>query len=692
MTALPASLGAAGNGPTSPPSRALSVGAALPAGSTHLAVAALPHPRTVPHRMLSGGLVIDPNASYTSEPAPMGITDYGVTPSGVGYSYATPVVQGSATIDSFAVADGSSGTNMTFQLNVEDVVVSGSSSFVFWVQDVAFFDTQSHLIFWEDNVWNLTGGTGNLYTSSVAGNGTVYSSYYYADVANGYPGSGVVLSEPTTISARVVATNASGTPHVGFEYSDGDGWVTFDNVTFPFTSVGVEEGFLVDGFDYTPSGGYYDAEWDLSGPGGGQTQAIRTADMNLSLSVWNGHNLQAVRAAYNHGGNTAESMSNAIDGFAADNATGALYAHTVNGSGGLGALYGPGSTSTLRVITANVSAGTLALNGTDVSFIGSLANLTLAPGTYTVDLEVNGSVVGSANVTLVAGEFLAITIAPYNYYPLRFVSYGLPTGQPWSVTVAGVPLSGTDAALLLSMRSGNYSYDVAGVGGYYLPTYAGVVDVPATDLVTLSWLPTVYVSEFLAENDPGGVPWNVAVDGQNVSGTALALFVSLPNGTFAYAASAPRAESLYPATGDAQVAGAGTMVYISFAVSPGVLRGSIVPGFAHLTVAGTPENVSDGAFELSLPPGNYTVVATLAGYQPYSGSVSLAAGGTESLNITLVPVPATPGSNSSSHPGGLWGLAWSSWALIGLGVAALVALAAIAALRRPRPPAPARTQ
>ncbi len=190
MTALPASLGAAGNGPTSPPSRALSVGAALPAGSTHLAVAALPHPRTVPHRMLSGGLVIDPNASYTSEPAPMGITDYGVTPSGVGYSYATPVVQGSATIDSFAVADGSSGTNMTFQLNVEDVVVSGSSSFVFWVQDVAFFDTQSHLIFWEDNVWNLTGGTGNLYTSSVAGNGTVYSSYYYADVANGYPGPG----------------------------------------------------------------------------------------------------------------------------------------------------------------------------------------------------------------------------------------------------------------------------------------------------------------------------------------------------------------------------------------------------------------------------------------------------------------------------------------------------------------------
>ena len=143
------------------------------------------------------------------------------------------------------------------------------------------------------------------------------------------------------------------------------------------------------------------------------------------------------------------------------------------------------------------------------------------------------------------------------------------------------------------------------------------MDVPATDLVTLSWLPTVYVSEFLAENDPGGVPWNVAVDGQNVSGTALALFVSLPNGTFAYAASAPRAESLYPATGDAQVAGAGTMVYISFAVSPGVLRGSIVPGFAHLTVAGTPENVSDGAFELSLPPGNYTVVATLAGYQPY---------------------------------------------------------------------------
>ena len=97
---------------------------------------ALPHPRSGPDRFLPGGLAVDPNATYTSEPAPVGIADFGVTPSGAAYEYATPMVQATATIDNFTVANGAVGTNMSFQLNVEDVLTSGNSTFVFWVQDV----------------------------------------------------------------------------------------------------------------------------------------------------------------------------------------------------------------------------------------------------------------------------------------------------------------------------------------------------------------------------------------------------------------------------------------------------------------------------------------------------------------------------------------------------------------------------
>ncbi|HXQ93683.1 MAG TPA: thermopsin family protease [Thermoplasmata archaeon] len=641
----------------------------------------LPGPRLGHPALRPGSFVIDPNQSYTAEPAPMGVTDFGVTPSGAGYAYASPLIQASADIRSFSVSTGSAGPNMTFQLNVEDVVASGPSTFVFWIQDVAFFDTHSQVIYWEDNVWNLSGGTGAIYASSVAGNGSVIGSTYYADVANGYAGSGVALSEPTTITARVVATNASGSPHVAFEYQDGSGWVTFDNVTFPFTSVGVDQGFLVDGFQYTPLGGYYDAEWTLSGPGGGLSQRAVTADLNLTLSEWNGHNLQAVRSAYNHGGNTAESMSNIVDSFSPNGTTGALYGHSVIGSGTLAGLYGPGNTATLRVSTGNVSTGTIGVSGIAVPFVGGLANLTLAPGTFALQLLVNGSVVGATNVTMSAGEYRSILLAPFQYYPLEFVSVGLPPGSPWSVTVNGVPLAGSSAMLSTALRTGTYSYAVSGVAGYYLATYNGSINVSAgLNVRTFSWQATVYVSDFVAENRPPGVVWTVSVDGQNVSGPTDILVVSLPNGTYGFTASANRTVTITPTTGDVQVVSTGAVQYVFFAISPGELQGSVAPGAARLTVGGAVTNLSDGTYVVSLPPGTYSVVASLAGYQTFETNVSIAAGAASTLNINLTALPAPPATNGG---GGLGDLGGTTWAI--LGGLVVVALAGLVVLLRRRP-------
>jgi hypothetical protein len=643
----------------------------------------LPAPRTAHRTLTPGSFVIDPNQSYSSEPAPMGIADFGLTPSGSGYSYASPMIQASATIRTFSVTTGPAGTNMTFQLNVEDVIASGASTFVFWIQDVAFFDTHSHVIYWEDNVWNLSGGTGQMYSNSVAGNGTVFANpSYYADSAAGYPGSGVSLSEPTTIVARVVATNATGAPHVAFEYQDGSGWVTFDNVTFPFTTVGVNRGFLVDGFQYTPLGGYFDAEWTLSGPGGGLSQTTRTADLNLSLEAWNGHNLQAVRAAYNHGGNTAESMSNVIDTLAADNSSGALFAHATNGGGSLSGLYGPSNTGTLRISTGNVSSGTIGVNGGAVPFVGGLANLTLAPGSYALQLLVNGTPVGATNVTLAAGEFRSITLAPFADFAVEFDSVDLPPGTAWSVTVGGLGLSGNLPTLSTALRAGTYLYVVGGVGGYYLPSYSGSVVVSATSApVTLIWQQTLYESQFVAENHPSGVAWAVAVDDQNVSGTGSALVVSLPNGTFGFTVSAGRAVTITPGSGDMTVASTGGLQDVFFAIAPGQLQGTVAPGTARLTVGGTPTNLSDGSYFVSLAAGNYSVVASLAGYRTFETNVSVAAGGSSTLNITLEPAASVPAPSGGSSGA----IAWTSWLLLGVvAVGATVVLVAVL-VRRPKP-------
>jgi hypothetical protein len=648
-------------------------------------LAPLPAPRAATGAFLPGGLVVDPNQTYTSEPAPMGITDYGVTPSGAGYAYATPVVQGTATIDQLAVSHRYSGSNMTFQLNVVDVVSSGASTFDFWIQDVAYFDSSSQVITWEDNVWNLSAGTGELYSSSVAGNGSVNSNVYYSDEAYGYPGSNVELSEPLTFTARVVATNASGSPHVGFEYNDGSGWVTFDNITFPFTSVGVNDGFLVDGFQYTPLGGYFDAEWDLCGPGGGLSQTAVSADVNLSLSVWNGHNFQGVRAAYSHGSDTAETISNVVETVNAENGSGGLSVAVTNGSGQPGGLFGPGVTSTLRVATGSVEAATLVVNGVDVPYIGGLANMTLAPGNYSVGLQLNGTIVGSTNVTLSPGEFLAISLLPVPLYPVQFVSNGLPSGQYWSVTVGGVPLSGTIGELSTQLPAGNYTYEVGGVPGYSLPSYSSRTPVgPGPTVVTLDWFVTVYPSEFVAQNDPGGVRWGVSIDGQSIAGTASILRVSLPNGTYAYSITAPLAVTLSPTSGFAPVIGAPALVDVFFSVSPGELYGSVFPANAALTVGGVSTNLTNGEYAGSFSAGNYTVVATLAGYLPFQTNVSLGAGTTTALNITLQPrTTGGPGPSPSSTPFG--GLGATTWALIAVAGIAVVGLAAVAARRRRSP-------
>ena len=60
--------------------------------------------------------------------------------------------------------------------------------------------------------------------------------------------------------------------------------------------------------------------------------------------------------------------------------------------------------------------------------------------------------------------------------------------------------------------------------------------------------------------------------------------------------------------------------------------------FANLALKGTPVGTSsqiDGMYELKAEPGNYTLVVTALGFQPYEKNISLKPGETVSLNIVL---------------------------------------------------------
>jgi thermopsin/PEGA domain-containing protein len=633
--------------------------------------------------------VIDPNMSYVSEPAPLGVTDFGVTPGGTGYAYGTPEFVASATIRSLSTFTSSSGSNMTFQLNVEDVVSGGGSTYVYWIQDVAFVDTSARQFVWADNVWNLSAPGVGLSSNSVAGNGSVFGGTYYADQAFGYPGSPASYSEPTTILARVVASNVSGAPHVGFQYNDGSGWVTFDNVTFPFLTNGVNHGFLVSGFQYAPSGLYLNAEWTMGGPGGGLSQKALLSDADMGLSYWNGHNLQAVRAAYNHGGNTAEGISNIVDRFGASNGTGAVFGHATNGSGALGPLYGPSEVSTLRIGTGNLSSGVLLVNGVAVSYIGSAANLTLAPGSYEINLTGNGTYLGSTNVTLAAGEFRAITLAPFAVYPLVFFAVGLPPLTPWSVNVSGSTISGGGAVLSVAARDGIHPYTVGGVAGYATASYRGTAEVNGTTTtVTIHWSAWLYPVKFVAENFPGAVPWAVAIGGTTVSGSTAQLSASFPNGTYTYAITADASVVISPVRGSVTIQGSVPTVTVGFAAAPGGMAGNVSPAGTSVTIDGQTVDVTNGSFSVTLAAGVYSLAADRTGYSSLVQNVTVSAGRVTHVDIALHPLGGT--TRTSQPSGSRLSLPGGDWLWIGAIAAVAVGVGAVALFRRSRSPPPRR--
>src|SRR5579871_3395032 len=110
-----------------------------------------------------------------SSPCPMGITDYGVNPSGGSYSYLASDVESFVDIGSIGISGTVSGCGdpyatwcMGFQSNwVDTNVMVNNHAHVYWVQNVAqvSYDKScsspcvsgTYSVAWLDNIWNFSG-------------------------------------------------------------------------------------------------------------------------------------------------------------------------------------------------------------------------------------------------------------------------------------------------------------------------------------------------------------------------------------------------------------------------------------------------------------------------------------------------------------------------------------------------------
>ena len=651
-------------GPTSAPSVPIGPGGAVAASSasTHAKVVLADHPPAwAPTRAPVGDAraltgPVDPFAYHSSEPAPMGVTDYGIDSQGNAYIYTTPVWQADVNISRLLAYYPTNATGngyVGFQLNVVVKVQAPAPStavYYFWIQDVASLDTQTNSLGFVDNIWNLS--STSMDSNSISGNGSVYQYpssglYWYADGPGcNYAGNCVTLHYPADFAVRVTTGLVNNVPHVAFMFdSTGHGWTTYDNASFPFARGFVDDGFVVDGTNYLPIGIYADAEWDYTGPSG-STQVDQNTSMEMRLQYWNGHNMESPPNAFNFGSNTGEMISNVRSSYGLNSGNGSLGAKVTTGPGSLGALYYRTQVSVLNVSSPQSSNGTLWVNGSPYPFRGGETLLTLQPGTYHLVLTNSSETIDSANVTLAAGGYTRLTMTVPVPWPVTFSENGLPSGTPWGVTVAGHAQTPVGRTVSLELFNGSYPYTVTPVPGYVIPGYTGWVNLSGTPVtVYLNFTPFTYTLTFRETGLASGSPWWVQVGLANQTSTTSALSFIEPNGSYSYSTGAGQTYLPDAPSGSATVSAKDATEYVTFGPAPGYLVGDVTPSSAGVTVDGIPVDIFDGSFNVTLAPGTYTVYASATGYNATVTTATIAAGGLTSIHLTLHLTP-------QGHPGG----------------------------------------
>ncbi len=397
---------------------------------------------------------VNPLDYYSTEPAPMGIADYGVTSAGgTGYTYFTPAVRGVVTLDSNVEVENSSLGDLSpyfgLQLNAMLVFVAGGVQYVYWTQDVLLYNSSSDDIAeFIDNVWNESASGAEMYNSTISGNGTVntgaHGDWYADDSLDTQPGGeDVSWSEGGTVTLEMDAFETSGgQPGVAFVYADGGGEYAYDVVDFPWAAnPSTFYGFVVTGTETNPLNIPYDLELIFGGPGGGSQTYDAESNTKLQLLAWNGNNFESPLNAFDFGAETAEGSEDVEDVLEYNTVSGNLSAHLLAGSDSYATLRQLYSSADVGVLnfTGGSGTGALVVNGTPTPFEGGGATVTLYPGQYFVNVSEGGTTTYLGHCTLKAGGELNVTPSS----PCSGGTTSAPpssTSNPLSGSIAGIPI------------------------------------------------------------------------------------------------------------------------------------------------------------------------------------------------------------------------------------------------------------
>lgn len=265
---------------------------------------------------------------YATSPAPMGVGFYGlVNNSGkmVGNNYTTSSLEASVNMSqlrSLSINADFSST-VTMQLNgiLNNVDLFGNSSYVFWTQNVIRYDSSTHVLSLENNIWNFSSSDATFPSNVIN-----YTSTPRIDESGVFIACGpsFYIGPHFNIDLYLNTSIVNGNQALYFNYSatstalGGKISGTYDEVLFNSSYhnniAAPNLHYFISGTTLNPLGIPYDAEIMIGGPGGGSNANVNNINATFQLKCYDSstNSYTNVKSAYDIGSETGET-SNGVD-------------------------------------------------------------------------------------------------------------------------------------------------------------------------------------------------------------------------------------------------------------------------------------------------------------------------------------------------------------------------------------------
>lgn len=395
---------------------------------------------------------------------------------------------------------------------------------------------------------------------------------------------GIDLADPT-IPSMNIATGEN--PH-GIAYDQGsqqlwitdfaDGNLTILNITgATWTSATRPIGPYPDAIVYDPVNGHL----------------YLTLGANHTVVSLEGSNASLVASDLLPSEGTSQLAFLAGEGeIAALNSTGGTLS-LLNGNDPVASIWAPYEYP-ITFLSSGLPAGTgfsFAIGGSQGTGIAPMFEQSLANGSYSfrIGYVAGWSVLPRTGTVVVdgAGETVHLNWTP-SVYGATVSESGLPNGTAWSIDLNGTNRTTTSDLMIWRLTNGSYPFVVAGVPGWSLSSYRGVIVVRGASMtLTLNWSEVTYPVEVTAVGIPNGTNWTLLVNGMPYSSPTTTLLLRLPNGTYHLTVVAPTGYRLDRALGNLTMSGSPpTQIVVIDFVSAAPPSTTALPGGEVVAITG----------------------------------------------------------------------------------------------------------